>query len=345
MIVIDDREGQGKNAIKFQKYFKELEIDAKIERLPVGDIVENEKGICIEHKSISDFNGSIKDKRIFEQAENMKLNYTCNYIIIVGTFKKLFFEKQEFMHMNVHVLLGAMASLTAKYGIPVMTVDNDKQMIYLITKLMEKQGQPVEFVNRIQFTDKDVYTNMMSTIPGVGYKKAKAILDKMTFEEILMDDGTKLKEIKGIGDVLCQNVKKYVNIDNKHYKGSIDIGSEDSSAKELRENEKEDDKMKVIKISTGSGGEGSVRTVRIRSKADIKEMYSKGYPACSTEHHYPDCPTTEQIIESVKTTGELPRMCQTFHKSQWDTSEQTRRKSRRLAWRAIIARKNLISRI
>ncbi len=125
MIQVDSREPSS----IFKKFEKEgIEFERKT--LLVGDIVDSDKSVAIERKTIGDFSMSIKDRRIWKQAENMKNNFDHPYIIISGAIKDLYWKTRGLDDKpNTNYILGAIASLTSKYKIPIIMVDNDAQLV------------------------------------------------------------------------------------------------------------------------------------------------------------------------------------------------------------------------
>lgn len=207
MIIIDDREPE-----KISTYIKEIvgEDKCKIERLPIGDIVCPEKGIAIERKSINDFYGSIVSQRIFDQCKQMQSSYPNMYLIISGSFKQLITDPNLF-NVNVHVYLGAIASLSTKYGVSVINVDNDKQLAYLAVKIIEKHGEAVDLapVKRLTVSTESLKMAAITACRGFSSEKATKVLSKYpTISMLCAATVEQLQEIDGIGPKLAENIKE-----------------------------------------------------------------------------------------------------------------------------------------
>ena len=62
-----------------------MNVKTKKTFLEIGDYVIND--ICIEAKSAADFLASVRNKRIFNQIDNMDREYDRNFLIIYGTLE------------------------------------------------------------------------------------------------------------------------------------------------------------------------------------------------------------------------------------------------------------------
>jgi ERCC4-type nuclease len=176
--------------------------------LPVGDIVENEKSICIERKSIGDFYGSVCSEHMWNQASQMLANYQNNYIIIAGDTKDLLFTGRPF---HINVLIGAIASLNAKYRINTIWVENDRQLVNLALKLIDKTGEaPTTEIHRKIVSTDNVKVAMLRCIPSIGHEKAKSILEHFSGDiiKILSASKDELKEANGVGNKIAENIIK-----------------------------------------------------------------------------------------------------------------------------------------
>lgn len=137
VLYIDDRE---------PAYFCELvaencTIPVEFKRLKTGDYVCED--VAIERKAINDFAASVisPKKRMWKQADRLRKEFRFPYIVISGTTKEITSAVTD------HALMGAIAYLTTprtkgnvilEPAIPVVKVDTDQQLAYLILKIMEK---------------------------------------------------------------------------------------------------------------------------------------------------------------------------------------------------------------
>ena len=102
-------------------------------RLNEGDYICG--GICIERKEINDFCASIMDGRLTKQIEKMKAKYKHVYILVSGHVE----DRTSDIHENC--ILGKIASILVKHNVPVITVDDDFQLIYLMKRIFERHHE------------------------------------------------------------------------------------------------------------------------------------------------------------------------------------------------------------
>lgn len=224
MLKVDDREPD-----KLFKILDKLEVAYTKERLLVGDLVLEEKSLCIERKEMGDFYNSICGDHMWNQALNMRENFQNNYVIISGDVKGMFFQNPQF---NIHVYLGGMASLASKYGINVLKVDNDTQLVKLAVKLCEKTGEaPTHGIKRIGVSSESIKVSMMSCVPGISTTKAQKIMTHFNGDilKALLSTEKELEQIEGIGPKLAKNITGVVRNESKNKDGIQPSDSRESS--------------------------------------------------------------------------------------------------------------------
>lgn len=204
-IFVDDREDE-KAIEALRKHF-----NVEIKRLLVGDVLYEEKGICIERKSVPDFFSSIRG-HLQEQTLAMRDNYASRYIVVVGKMKdvRTGFTKVP-QGAAVNMMLGAVASFTTKWGTPVLWVENNSSYAYLVSKICEKEGEPIahDLVKR-KISDDDRYLYMlMDSVEGMGIKKAKSLAEKFPMLTLIKQaSDSQILEIDGIGKGMLENIRK-----------------------------------------------------------------------------------------------------------------------------------------
>lgn len=195
---------------KVYKAFDKKKVKYEIKALPVGDIVFN--NLCIERKEVSDFYGSVLSQRIYKQALNMTKNYKYNYIIIVGDYKAMYYNK--YMRFNNHLFLGAIVSLFLRYGVRVIQCKNNNELVFLTENLIKKLEDNTDQVNavRIQYnSEEDVKLNILASIPGISIKRASQILDDFDVNIAFTPkhDKQAISELTGFGKKICEEIEKY----------------------------------------------------------------------------------------------------------------------------------------
>jgi len=99
-------------------------------RLKTGDYICGD--VIIERKTIDDFCTSIIDNRLTNQITKMKAQFTHIYILVSGTID----QRTSTIHENC--ILGKMASIIVKHKVPLLFVENDFQLVYLMKRLFER---------------------------------------------------------------------------------------------------------------------------------------------------------------------------------------------------------------
>lgn len=176
-------------------------------QLDVGDYVISERSI-IERKTRDDFESSIIDGRMFDQAVKLKDTYERVVYIIEGkTFQG---------RINRNALLGAVSSLILDFGFSVFFTQNVEGTVELIVALAKREQG--ESKNKIlikkpkKSDDLDVqlvYT--MASFPMLGEKAAASLLEQFgTIENIINSNEQKLSETKGISKKRAREILDYI---------------------------------------------------------------------------------------------------------------------------------------
>jgi Fanconi anemia group M protein len=203
---------------KLQRMLTKENIEYQVEALPVGDFVKS--NVVIERKTIEDFIGSVRSGRLWTQLLQMQENYEKCYLIISGSFKNIQFLP-HLQGWTVEHHLGALASISVRYNVKIIQVDNDTQMAKLICKIMDKSfdGKVPSIMDtsvmkvRDKLTDEDIKFKMLMCLPQISYDRALKICEHV---DIILTNKEKqpLKEediigIVGIGERLREILLKF----------------------------------------------------------------------------------------------------------------------------------------
>lgn len=184
------------------KILQKENIEFKIEQLLVGDVIDEEKGICFERKEVGDLVNSISNNRIHVQLANMQKNFENNYLIIHGSFKELFFNP-HFKKFTVSHKLGILSSISVRYKVKLIQVDNLNQFVGVMLKIIEKtdDGKNMSIPIRLEKkSSKDILTGILYQIPGLGIKRAGEISEKYKTLRLLQQRlEEKRFDVKGVG--------------------------------------------------------------------------------------------------------------------------------------------------
>ena len=184
MILMDNRE-----CTAVQKAFKKHEIEFQLEQLPVGDVVVNEKSLCIERKEVADFLQSFRSGHLQKQLLQMQDNYEHNYLVIVGDWKALArFGRARF---SVKQLCGMLVSTAVRFNVNMIHIENNSQYALVCNALINKTGdgktvtiRDTELLRNTMSAD-DVKINILTAFHGIGVKTAEKLIKEEVINSIL----------------------------------------------------------------------------------------------------------------------------------------------------------------
>ena len=200
MIIIDTREK------KLIEKIKLVNLSCEIKMLEIGDVIVQD--YILELKRGYDLIGSIYDHRIFFQIEKMK-STSLNPMIVVYELTDAY-EKVK----NNNVLNGFFVSC-ALSKIPVVPVKSLEDIIYVLKKL-DKISSSNEInkneVLNISFpklkNDKERMIAALSCCEGIGFQKAKKLIDSFGSLKNLLSNVEKIPQMKFFGCKTTENIKK-----------------------------------------------------------------------------------------------------------------------------------------
>jgi len=166
-------------------FLRELGAVVIFENLTVADYVISET-IGIERKSVEDLVSSVFDKRFFDQLSRLSESYKEPYILIEGDLSQIRFITTKWKAVN-----SALVSAIIDYDLRVLFSLNKKDSAEVLYKLAEKISAKSNF-RSINLHDKPKFENLkdiqlyvVESLPNVGEKLAKKLLEKFnTIENI-----------------------------------------------------------------------------------------------------------------------------------------------------------------
>lgn len=191
-IIIDYRE---KNSLVASYLIKEgLEIEFK--ELKIGDYVV--KDVIIERKTVSDFISSMMNQRLLKQIEEMK-QYENKLIIIEGISEKELYNDENYS-INPNAIRGFLLSITLKHKIPLIFSKNSEDTAKFITILSKKKDKEINLnAKKKTLNKREQLQFIIEGFPGVGPKKAKALLERFgSIQNIILAPTEELEKILGI---------------------------------------------------------------------------------------------------------------------------------------------------
>ncbi len=189
---------------------RELGAEVNEMNLEIGDFIASDK-IVFERKQHSDFVSSIIDGRIFEQAENLKKNFSKPIVIIEGNSNR---------EITDNALKATIASLLTNYEISLIstknTHDTAKLIFWTAKKEQEENKNSVVFkVGKKPKSVKRLQEEIVASIPGISAVLSKRLLKHFgSVEKTFSASEQELTKVDGIGRKLA---KRIIDVLNKNY--------------------------------------------------------------------------------------------------------------------------------
>ena len=189
-------------------------------QLPVGDYIVSDR-MCVERKTVSDFENSIIDSRLFDQVSRLEASFEKPILIIEG-------NECDF-RLGKNVMDGAITSLCADYKVQILRTINAEETAYVIFKLAEREQGVKERSPKLQGRKKahDMHEwqlLLLSAIPGVGTKLAEQLLVRFkTIRGVLSADVDDLMTVEKIGKKKAERIYGIVNSESGAASSSTSI--------------------------------------------------------------------------------------------------------------------------
>lgn len=170
-------------------------VDITFAQLPVGDYIVSDR-ICIERKTVGDFENSIIDNRLFEQVSRLNDSFPKPMLLIEG---------EDDYRLGSNVIIGTMLRLYTDYNLQILRSDSKEQTISILSKVAEREQVEEDREPRLLGLKKAYSTEqwqllILSSMPGVGPKLAKnLILHFKSIRNMVNADIEELQEVDKIG--------------------------------------------------------------------------------------------------------------------------------------------------
>ena len=202
-VIVDQRERN----VELLDSLCDFGIEASIDTLDIGDYLISDR-LCIERKTVPDFEKSIIDGRLFDQIDRMKKAYELPIIVLEG-------DPSEF-RLKHNVINGSIVSIYIRYGIPVITSNSpqDTASIILTMAKQEQNGlrEPTRKNGRRAFSDTEYMENVIANVPGIGPKLARLLLKHFgSIEAIACADVKDLCKVDKIGKKKAESILRILN--------------------------------------------------------------------------------------------------------------------------------------
>lgn len=183
-------------------------MDVTVKTLHVGDFIVSDR-VCIERKTVPDFESSVINGRLFEQVKRMKEHYDFPILIIEG-------DADDF-RMKSSVINGTIASLYIDYGIVAMASRDAESTAELIASIAkhEQDGEsrePSLKGGARAYSHEQFQEYVIGNLPGVGAKLARALLKRFgNIKGIADADVETLMKVEKIGRIKAQRIHDTMN--------------------------------------------------------------------------------------------------------------------------------------
>lgn len=177
-------------------------------QLPVGDYILSDR-MCVERKTGSDFENSIMDTRLFEQARRLHEGFEKAILILE--------EDNGERALRRNMVIGAILTLYVEMGIQVMFSSGAEETAYILNKLAEREQLGGAREPRLAGRKKayNLYQwqlLILGSIPGVGPKLAKDLISHFkTLRNVAMADPGDLMAVDKIGRKKAEKVYRILN--------------------------------------------------------------------------------------------------------------------------------------
>jgi len=177
-----EKEGKGKDRIEVFVDHREsgaivseltrLGAEVTVRQLPLGDYLLSDRTI-VERKTSGDFEASVMDGRLFEQAGRLEESCEFPILIIEGPLKA--------MRINQGAFMGAYMAILVDFGIHIINTREEGEtadMIYLLAKREQlKEKRPIRLLaKRKAYTLAHQQLRVLEAFPSIGPITAKKLL-------------------------------------------------------------------------------------------------------------------------------------------------------------------------
>lgn len=203
-IIVDSRERN----LELIEAIEAKGIDVESRTAHVGDYLISER-VCIERKTVSDFESSLINGRLFEQARRLKENYEFPVLILEG-------DPDDF-RLSGNVINGTLAALYIDYGVMVLNTRDAANTAEMISDMARHENdkrarEPSLKGGARARTAEQFQECVVGNIPGIGPKLARSLLEHFrSIRGIANADIGELMKIEKIGKVKADLIHRTLN--------------------------------------------------------------------------------------------------------------------------------------
>ena len=231
-ICIDSNEASKRRDIV--NYLRLSGFTVDIQKLDVCDFIVSDR-VGIERKDTSDFLGSMKDGRLFKQAQAMAEVYTKPILILEGQMTKALKRSR----MKPASIYGALSSLALDYGLNIIPTENPDTTAVLLHRLAYREQAKEERTVQLRSVNRNMPPHqqqvyLLSGLPQIGTSLAEelltsfdtpyAVIREFADAEIRTSKSGKTKkllgpltEVKGVGPKIVEHAQRLLKGSYNHY--------------------------------------------------------------------------------------------------------------------------------
>ena len=203
-IIVDKRERN----FELLEGLSNLGVEMSFAQLPVGDYIISDR-ICVERKTVSDFENSIITSRLFDQVRRLHESYTKPVLLIEG-------EESEF-RLGTNIMLGTIMKLYVDYNMQVIRSEDRIESAYILSRFAEHEQKDEERLPKMVGVKK-AYSNyewqimILSAMPGIGAKLAKRLISHFkTIKAVASAGAEDLAKVDKIGKKKAEQIYFILN--------------------------------------------------------------------------------------------------------------------------------------
>jgi Fanconi anemia group M protein len=210
-IIIDNRERNFELIEFLEAYGVELEFS----QLPVGDFILS-KRVCVERKTIEDFENSVMNNRLFEQVERLSKSFERPFLLIE--------EKENYEHkLKPNSIIGAIIKCYLDFKVQVIFSKSSEESAYILKTIAQKEQEEKENEPRIvgakkAYSEEEWQLLVLESLPEVGPKIARNLLKK--FKSIRRIANASVEELMQVEKIGKEKAKRIYEIINREWKSS-----------------------------------------------------------------------------------------------------------------------------
>ncbi|MCL5430509.1 MAG: helix-hairpin-helix domain-containing protein [Candidatus Marsarchaeota archaeon] len=210
-LIVDQRE-RNAELIKSLEY---LGLEIEVKTVPIGDYLASDR-VCIERKTVADFESSIMNGRLFDQLERLRNEYDFPILILEGD--------QDTFRLKHNIINGTIVAIYIDFGIPVLfshAPANTAELIANIAKREQAGGnrrEPSAKGGARAYTNRQFQEFIIGNLPGVGPKLAKALLKH--FGSIKKISNAKIEDLMEVEKIGKKKAERIHGVVNSAYEGT-----------------------------------------------------------------------------------------------------------------------------